>query len=85
MVFVVFLFGDYKAQRLFLYGYFHGECGGEYSSVYSACCNADKGIYYYTTYENRQITAVDLHRANLDGTQLIFYPLVCKQNIAVIN
>ena len=26
-----------------------------------------KGIYYYTTYENHQITAVDMHRENLDG------------------
>jgi len=48
-------------------------------TVYSSCCNLEKGIYYYTTYENRQITAVDLHRAYLDGTQLISYPLLRVQ------
>ena len=26
-------------------------------TLYSSCCNADKGIYYYTTYENRHIRA----------------------------
>ena len=30
-------------------------------TVYSSCCNTDRGIYYYTTYENSQISAVDLH------------------------
>ncbi len=26
------------------------------SPLYTSCCNADKGIYYYTTYGNHQIT-----------------------------
>ena len=26
-------------------------------TVYSSCCNTDRGIYYYTTYENSQISA----------------------------
>ena len=43
-------------------------------TVYSSCCNTDRGIYYYTTYENSMITAVDLHLENLDGRQLISYP-----------
>ena len=46
--------------------------------------NADQGIYYYTTYENPQITAVDMHRADLDGSELTGYPLlpieIHKQN-----
>ena len=45
-------------------------------TIYSSCCNTDKGIYYYRTYENNQITAVDMHRENLDGTQVISYPLL---------
>ena len=33
---------------------------GKYEiTLYTSCCNASKGIYYYTTYENHQITAVD--------------------------
>ena len=45
-------------------------------TVYSSCCNTRKGIYYYTTYENQQITAVDLHKVPLDGESLFSYPLL---------
>ena len=48
---------------------------------YSSCCNTDRGIYYYTTYDNNQICAVDMHKENLDGCNLISYPLEKKQNI----
>ena len=44
-------------------------------TIYSSCCNMDKGIYYYTTYDNSQISAVDMHQENLDGSALISYPL----------
>lgn len=50
-------------------------------TLYSSCCNTDKGIYYYTTYENSQITAVDMHRTDLDGSCLTFYPLITGQQI----
>ena len=50
---------------------------GKYEiTLYSSCCNATRGIYYYTTYDNRQITAVDMHNENLDGDVLIRYPLL---------
>ena len=48
---------------------------------YTACCNADRGIYYYTTYDNHQITAVDLFRENLEGDKLIRYPLISGERI----
>ena len=44
-------------------------------TVYSSCCNTDKGIYYYKTYENFCITAVDMHKENLDESSLICYPM----------
>ena len=50
-------------------------------TLYSSCCNTDKGIYYYTTYENSQITAVDMNRENLDGDSLIAYPIIMGQQI----
>lgn len=50
-------------------------------TVHSSCCNMDKGIYYYKTYENSQISAVDLHHTDLDGTKLISYPLRNSQKI----
>ena len=52
---------------------------------YSACCNIDRGIYYYTTYDNAQICAVDMYKENLDGCKLISYPLLKKQNILYQN
>jgi len=52
---------------------------------YTGCCDADKGIYYYTTYENHRITAVDMHRCCLDGTDLQRYPLIRKETIAYQN
>ena len=54
-------------------------------TVYSSCCNTDKGIYYYTTYENSQISGVDMHKENLDGRQLICYPLIQNQQIHMQN
>ena len=60
------------------------EHGFEYT-IYSSCCNTDKGIYYYTTYENSQITGVDMHRENLDGDALANYPLVQGQQIRMQN
>lgn len=54
-------------------------------TIYSSCCNTDKGIYYYTTYENSQITAVDMHREDLDGNTPISYPLVTGQQIRYQN
>ena len=54
-------------------------------TVYSCCINATKGIYYYTTYDNRGITAVDMHRENLDGDKLISYPLIQGQQIFMQN
>ena len=45
-------------------------------TVYTSCCNTDKGIYYYTTYENSQITAVHMNKVNLDSETIIFYPLL---------
>lgn len=55
---------------------------GKYEiTLYTSCCNAQKGIYYYTTYENHQITAVNMHRENLDGTQIARYPLITGEQI----
>lgn len=54
-------------------------------TVYSSCCNLDKGIYYYTTYENSQITAVHLYHEDLNSKELITYPLTFSQHIRTEN
>lgn len=59
---------------------------GDYEyTIYSSCCNTEKGIYYYKTYENNQITAVDMHQENLESSRLVSYPLVLKQQIFYQN
>lgn len=54
-------------------------------TVYSCCCNADKGIYYYKASGNSRISAVDMHRENLDGKNLVSYPLNHEQDIFFQN
>lgn len=54
-------------------------------TLYSSCCNTDKGIYYFTTYENRQISAVHLHHNDLDSSDIISYPISQTQTIRHIN
>jgi choloylglycine hydrolase len=45
----------------------------------------DRGIYYYRTYENSQITAVDMHKEAIDGKALIRYPMIKEQQIRYEN
>lgn len=52
-------------------------------TIYTSCCNTDRGIYYYTTYDNPGITAVDMHKRNLDEQKLYVYPLRKKMHITV--
>lgn len=54
-------------------------------TIYTSCCNADRGTYYYTTYDNHQISAVDLRRTDLDGADLIRYPLITGEQIRFQN
>lgn len=52
---------------------------------YSACINTRRGLYYYTTYNNRQINCVDLHRTDLEGTTVSRFPLADRQSIHYHN
>lgn len=59
---------------------------GKYEiTIYTSCCNATKGIYYYTTYNNHQITAVNMHKEDLNVNQLIRYPLISGEHINFQN
>ena len=52
---------------------------GKYEiSIYTSCCNADKGFYYYRTYDNPRIIAVDMHRCDLEGRELFRYGLLTE-------
>ena len=45
---------------------------GEYEYTrYSSCCNVDKGIYYYKTYDDFNIKKIELSSYNLDDMKLL--------------
>lgn len=54
-------------------------------TIYSSCCNTSKGIYYYKTYDNHQISAIEMKKENLDSKYLISYPLIKDQQIRIQN
>lgn len=54
-------------------------------TVYSSCASAESGIYYYKTYENSRICAVDMKKENLSGERLVSYPLSFGQDIFYQN
>ena len=60
--------------------------GNEYEiTLYTSCCNTDKGIYYYTSYDNHQIITIDMNKENLDGDQLIRYSLITEEQLKTQN
>ncbi len=59
--------------------------GENHITVYSSCCNATKGVYYYNTYNNIQPIGISMHKADLNSSKLISYPLRDKANILMEN
>ena len=54
-------------------------------TTYSCCASAEKGIYYYKTYENSRISAVRLFGENPDTQELKIFPLCKEQDIRFQN
>ncbi len=50
-------------------------------TIYTSCGNASKGIYYYTSYLNPRFTAVSMYHENLDGMEMVRYPMLQEQEI----
>ncbi len=44
-------------------------------TVYASCINADRGIYYYTTYELRAINGVNMNDYDLEDETVMYFPL----------
>ena len=40
-------------------------------TIYTSCCDTDNCVYYYTTYENTQITAIRMHNTDINTQMLI--------------
>lgn len=75
------ILGSVEQQR----GCVHMGDGKYEFTIYSSCCNVDKGIYYYVTYENSRITKVDMYKEDLEGDGLVAYELVKGQQILEQN
>ena len=58
---------------------------GYEKTIYTSCCNTDKGIYYCKTYENSQITAVSLRKEALCADTIKQYPLIKSEQICWLN
>ncbi|MBR3834900.1 MAG: choloylglycine hydrolase [Lachnospiraceae bacterium] len=59
---------------------------GKYElTIYTSCCNTDKGIYYYTTYDNSEVVGIDMSKEELNSDKLILYPLFVEKDIKIIN
>lgn len=54
-------------------------------TAYSCCINVSRGIYYYKTYTNSQITAIKMTEKEKNSKNLTVYDLVEKQQIKYEN
>ena len=54
-------------------------------TIYTSCYSTEKGILYYRTYNNSQITAVNINNENLDSDELINYDLISEEQFNFIN
>lgn len=54
-------------------------------TTYTCCINASRTTYYYKTYSNNQLTAVDMRRENLNSSMLRIFPMVKAQQISWAN
>ena len=52
---------------------------------YTSCCNTDRGIYYFTTYENSRICGVNMHDCDLSTDFLYEFMLPIEQDVCMIN
>ncbi len=56
-----------------------------YLTTYSCCMSADRGVYYYKTYNNNRISAVNMKNENLDSQKLICYKVKRTQSVDFVN
>lgn len=71
------ILGSVEQQR----GCCEVEAGKYETTIYTSCINAHKGIYYYTTYSNHQINAVNMHNEDINSDTLKRYPLINNEKI----
>lgn len=59
---------------------------GKYEiTIYSNCYNLSQGTLYYTSYDNHQISAVNMQKVDIDTTELSHYPFIATEQINYQN
>lgn len=61
------------------------EQGKDDLTLYTSCMCQEKGIYYYTTYNNHRINAIDLHKEDLNASNLKAFDYKDTQDIYFQN
>lgn len=61
------------------------ESGNYEITIYSSCVNVHKLIFYYKTYNNSTVNALDVKKLNLNVSKLYMYSLNDELNINNIN
>ena len=61
------------------------EDGLEDLTLYSSCMDQENGIYYYKTYDNNRINAIDMNKENLDGDKIKLFTYETTQDINYQN
>ena len=54
-------------------------------TLYSSCMNLEKGIYYYKTYSNNRINAIDMNKECLDNGEIKVFNYINQQDICNQN
>lgn len=54
-------------------------------TIYTSCIDCVRGIYCFTTYNNRRIRAVDMNKESLDGRELRVFSMDGEEEIRYIN
>ena len=54
-------------------------------TLYTSCMCQQKGIYYYTTYNNNGISAIDMNKENLDAKEIKRFEYLDKLHITYQN
>lgn len=52
---------------------------------YSSCMDQERGIYYYRNYNNNRINAIDMHKEDLDSTEIKLFHYLETQDINYQN
>lgn len=59
--------------------------GKEDFTLYSSCMNQEKGIYYYKTYSNNRINAIDINKEDLNESKVKVFPYLINEDINYQN